>query len=68
MLLKFLVCKTILKFNFVVLNSFFFLDRVLQSAIGRYDGNVYEALFESALRSSLNQSDPFDGIEVSDDF
>jgi hypothetical protein len=36
-------------------------DRVLQSALGRYDGNVYEALYEAALKSELNRSDPFDG-------
>jgi len=38
-------------------------DRVLNSAIGRSDGNVYEALFESAQRSILNQTDPFDGYK-----
>lgn len=36
-------------------------DRVLNSTLGRYDGNVYEALFQAALRSSLNQTDPFLG-------
>lgn len=46
-----------------LVDAFEIPDRVLQSAIGKYDGNVYEALFESALKSSLNQSDPFDGIE-----
>ena len=29
-------------------------DRVLGSALGRHDGNVYEALFEQALHSELN--------------
>ena len=33
-----------------------FRDFVLQSAIGRYDGDVYPALFESATRSVLNQA------------
>ena len=33
-----------------------FKDFVLQSAIGRYDGDVYPALFESATRSVLNQA------------
>merc|ERR1712137_571965 len=46
-----------------LVDAFEIPDRVLQSAIGRFDGNVYESLFESALKSSLNQSDPFDGIE-----
>lgn len=36
-------------------------DRVLQSALGRYDGNVYEALYEAALKSELNRTDPFEG-------
>jgi len=44
-----------------LVDAFDFPDRVLNSAIGRYDGNVYEALFESAKRSVLNQRDPFDG-------
>lgn len=38
-----------------------YADRVLGSTIGRFDGNVYEALYESALRSPLNQIDPFEG-------
>jgi len=46
-----------------LVDAFEIPDRVLQSAIGRYDGNVYEALYETALRSTLNQSDPFDGYE-----
>jgi acyl-CoA oxidase len=36
---------------------------VLRSTIGRYDGNVYEALFDAAQKSVLNQRDPFDGYE-----
>ncbi|XP_067666720.1 peroxisomal acyl-coenzyme A oxidase 1-like [Haliotis asinina] len=35
-------------------------DNVLKSALGRYDGNVYEALFESAKRSKLNEKDVAD--------
>jgi len=31
------------------------LDRVLQSALGRYDGNVYEALYWCAKNSPLNE-------------
>ena len=38
-------------------------DSVLRSAIGKYDGNVYEALFDSAQKSILNQIDPFVGYE-----
>jgi len=44
-----------------LVDAFDIPDRVLGSAIGKYDGNVYEALFESAQRSPLNQKDPFDG-------
>ena len=36
-------------------------DGVLKSTIGKYDGNVYEALFDAAQKSTLNQTDPFDG-------
>jgi acyl-CoA oxidase len=46
-----------------LVDSFDFGDNVLRSAIGRYDGNVYEALFDSAQKSVLNQKDPFDGYE-----
>eukprot|EP00088_Acartia_fossae_P051105 TRINITY_DN57385_c0_g1_i1.p1 TRINITY_DN57385_c0_g1~~TRINITY_DN57385_c0_g1_i1.p1 ORF type:complete len:242 (-),score=14.74 TRINITY_DN57385_c0_g1_i1:58-717(-) len=46
-----------------LVDAFDFPDRVLGSAIGNYDGNIYERLFEAAQRSSLNQIDPFDGYE-----
>uniref|UniRef100_A0A6A7GC50 Peroxisomal acyl-coenzyme A oxidase 1 isoform X1 n=1 Tax=Hirondellea gigas TaxID=1518452 RepID=A0A6A7GC50_9CRUS len=46
-----------------LVDAFDFPDRVLSSAIGRYDGNIYEALFESAKKSELNQMDPFLGYE-----
>jgi acyl-CoA oxidase len=38
-----------------LVDAFDFPDHVLSSAIGRYDGNVYEALFDAAQRSTLNQ-------------
>jgi acyl-CoA oxidase len=38
-------------------------DRVLGSVIGRADGNVYEALFDAATKSSLNRVDPFKGYD-----
>merc|ERR1712146_734428 len=38
-------------------------DHVLNSDLGRKDGNVYEALYASAKKSSLNKVDPFDGYE-----
>ena len=44
-----------------LVDAFDYPDKVLKSTIGRYDGNVYEALFDAAQRSILNQTDPFDG-------
>lgn len=46
-----------------LVDSFDFPDNVLKSSIGRYDGNIYEALFDSAQRSTLNQTDPYDGFK-----
>ena len=34
-----------------------FPDRVLNSTIGRYDGNVYEAQYQAAAESPLNRSE-----------
>ena len=34
-----------------------FPDRVLNSTIGRYDGNVYEAQYAAAAASPLNQTE-----------
>jgi acyl-CoA oxidase len=48
-----------------LVDSFDIEDNVLMSNIGRKDGNVYEALFESALQSKLNQSDPVPGFSSS---
>eukprot|EP01012_Entosiphon_sulcatum_P053751 TRINITY_DN7403_c0_g1_i1.p2 TRINITY_DN7403_c0_g1~~TRINITY_DN7403_c0_g1_i1.p2 ORF type:complete len:641 (+),score=126.22 TRINITY_DN7403_c0_g1_i1:2482-4404(+) len=42
-------------------DAFDFPDRVLNSTIGRHDGNVYEALFEAARKSEINKVEPFDG-------
>ena len=46
-----------------LVDSFDYKDHILKSTIGRYDGNVYEALFDAAQRSTLNRKDPFDGFE-----
>lgn len=46
-----------------LVDAFGIPDGVLKSTIGRYDGNVYEALFDAAQRSTLNQTDPFDGYQ-----
>jgi len=40
-------------------DAFDFADNTLMSAIGRFDGNVYETLYETALNAPLNQTDPF---------
>ena len=44
-----------------LVDSFDIPDRVLNSAIGRSDGNVYEALFKNAKDSPLNETGPFSG-------
>lgn len=38
-----------------LVDSFDFPDHVLSSSIGRADGNIYEDLFKSAMKSELNQ-------------
>ena len=38
-------------------------DRLLQSSIGLYSGNVYEELVKHARMSKMNQKEPFDGYE-----
>jgi len=46
-----------------LVDCFDYSDAVLKSTIGRFDGNVYEALFDAAQKSTLNKTDPFDGYE-----
>jgi acyl-CoA oxidase len=46
-----------------LVDAFAFPDQVLKSTIGRYDGNIYESLFDAAQRSTLNQTDPYDGFK-----
>lgn len=38
-----------------ITDGFEFHDKVLNSALGSYDGNVYERLFEAALKHPLNK-------------
>jgi acyl-CoA oxidase len=38
-----------------IVDGFDIPDNVLGSALGAYDGNVYERLFEEAQKSPLNQ-------------
>ena len=44
-------------------DSFEFPDNALNSALGKYDGNVYEALYESSKNSPLNEKEPFTGYQ-----
>jgi len=46
-----------------LVDSFDYPDQILRSSIGRYDGNVYESLFDAAQKSIVNRTDPFDGYE-----
>eukprot|EP01090_Pellita_catalonica_P003340 TRINITY_DN13011_c0_g1_i1.p1 TRINITY_DN13011_c0_g1~~TRINITY_DN13011_c0_g1_i1.p1 ORF type:complete len:596 (-),score=88.12 TRINITY_DN13011_c0_g1_i1:18-1805(-) len=46
-----------------LVDAFDFHDNVLNSVLGRSDGNVYEALYESARKSRLNQTVPFLGYK-----
>eukprot|EP01090_Pellita_catalonica_P019134 TRINITY_DN6391_c0_g2_i1.p1 TRINITY_DN6391_c0_g2~~TRINITY_DN6391_c0_g2_i1.p1 ORF type:complete len:404 (-),score=67.53 TRINITY_DN6391_c0_g2_i1:50-1261(-) len=44
-------------------DAFEFPDQVLNSAIGRHDGKVYESLYAAAKASELNKRDPFPGYQ-----
>ena len=47
-----------------LVDSFNFSDYVLNSSLGRYDGNVYEDMFDWARKfNPLNQPEVADGIE-----
>lgn len=46
-----------------LVDAFGFSDAELKSTLGRYDGNVYEAIYEQAKRSPLNQSSRMVGWE-----
>ena len=54
---RFFDLLTALRPNAVALvDAFDFPDQVLGSALGRWDGNVYEAIMETARKSTLNKS------------
>lgn len=38
-----------------IVDAFDYPDFILGSTLGAYDGNVYERLFEDAMKSPLNQ-------------
>jgi acyl-CoA oxidase len=44
-----------------ITDAFEFPDNVLNSALGRHDGKVYESLYAAAKLSPLNRQDPFPG-------
>jgi acyl-CoA oxidase len=46
-----------------LVDAFDFPDRVLNSDLGRYDGNVYEALYDFARTSDMNGREAFDGYK-----
>lgn len=46
-----------------LVDAFDYPDQVLNSTIGRYDGNVYDALYQGALNSRLNFEQPFSGYQ-----
>jgi acyl-CoA oxidase len=49
---------TVIRPNAVALvDAFDFKDATLGSVLGRYDGNVYENLFEWAKKSPLNKTE-----------
>lgn len=58
--------KDSVSYLFVVLDAFEIPDRVLNSALGRSDGNVYEALLEKARHSALNMRADGSKIDVPD--
>lgn len=40
-----------------LVDAFDFKDRTLESTLGRYDGQVYQALYDSVKKSSFNKTD-----------
>ena len=46
-----------------LVDAFDMPDHALRSALGRFDGNVYEALYESAVHTRLNYEQPFRGYK-----
>jgi hypothetical protein len=46
-----------------LVDAFDFSDHLLNSALGRFDGNVYQTLFDWAQESPLNKSEIAPGVE-----
>ncbi len=51
------LCLSLRKECVSLVDSFYFTDEYLNSSIGRYDGHVYDALYETALEEPMNASD-----------
>ena len=47
-----------------LVDAFDYPDQLLQSCLGRYDGQVYEALYNYAKSSPLNDSDVSNNVIV----
>ncbi|XP_026190727.1 peroxisomal acyl-coenzyme A oxidase 1 [Cyclospora cayetanensis] len=56
-------CKEARKTAVVVADSFRHTDNFLNSALGRYDGDVYRALLESTKAEALNKEDVAESYE-----
>ncbi len=50
------LCSSLRKECVSLVDSFYFTDEYLNSSIGKYNGHVYDALYESALEEPLNAS------------
>ena len=48
----------------VLVDSFNYLDSNLCSALGVYDGNVYEKIFDFARKSKFNQNEVHDSYHT----
>jgi len=59
-----LTLLSVIRPNAVALvDAFDFTDHLLQSTLGRYDGNVYENLYKWALNSPLNTTDVHEAVK-----
>ena len=57
LILMFVVILTYRPEAVSLVDAFDYSDYILNSPLGRYDGNVYEALFRWAQRSALNKEE-----------
>ena len=57
------ILKTIRPNAVAITDSFEFPDNVLNSALGKHDGNVYESLYRAARANPLSKQDPFIGYD-----